>query len=277
MSSWIEVKAKFAKAPEDWSVFIDCFDKHGCPGTQQFDDPPMLVGYLTDVQGADDRLALLSEALFALGVSSVENTTIPEENWSELWKQHFKPRRVGQRFVVRPTWEKATLRSDDIELVLDPGQAFGTGDHQTTRLSLMNLERVKVHGKTLLDLGCGSGILAIAACKLGARVTASDIDPQSVEVSRENMVRNQVKFDLMVKDGFPEGGPWEIVISNIISATLIRFAARAYEAVAPGGKWIVSGVIEANWPDVKAAAEKVGFTLESFEQEDEWIGAIFSR
>lgn len=277
MSQWVEIKALFESAPPDWSLFIDAFERHGCPGTQQFDTPPSLVGYLLDIEGVEERVSRLSSDLMRLGASHIARSTVPDEDWIELWKQHFKPRRIGQHFVVRPTWETADLVPGDIEIVLDPGQAFGTGDHPTTRVTLANLEHVPVRGKRLLDLGCGSGILAIAAAKMGADVMASDIDPQSVEVTRENMVRNGVQFPCEVKDGFPEGGPWDVVLSNIISATLVRFAKQAYESVVPGGAWVVSGIIEGNWDDVLKAALRAGFDLEKVEQENEWTGAIFRR
>lgn len=278
MKSWIEVTAVFSQPPVDWSLYIDAFDKFGCPGTLQTDDPPSLTGYLVDVAGAEDRLTLLSEALFELGVSSVRSTTVPEEDWSEMWKIHFKPRRIGKRFVVRPTWEEYEVLPGDIELVLDPGQAFGTGDHPTTRVCLQALEDINLEGKKVLDLGCGSGILAIAASKLGANpLLATDIDEQSVEVTKENMFRNSVEFPVHVEDGFPTSGPWDVVISNIISATLIRFAPDAAASVIPGGYWVVSGIIEGNWPDVQKAAERVGFKLINHVQEDQWVGATFQR
>jgi len=210
----------------------------------------------------------------------VETKLVPEEDWAEAWKQHFKPRRIGERVVIRPTWEGYRLREGDIEIVLDPGQAFGTGDHPTTRLCLELMQLVPLAGKSVADIGCGSGILSIAAVKLDASdVYASDIDGQSVEVAKANAVLNQVDFQAEVSEGFAglNGTPREVVLSNIISATLIRLSGDAAGAVEKGGFWIVSGIIESNWPDVLKAAEQAGFQLKQRNQEDEWVAAIFQR
>lgn len=215
-----------------------------------------------------------------LGARSVAITEVPEQDWSEIWKIHFKPRRVGKRFVIRPTWEPYHVGRDDIEIVLDPGQAFGTGDHQTTRLCLRLLEwQAPLAGKSLADVGCGSGVLAIGAAKMGAHpIVATDLDPLSVEITRENMRLNDVEFETGVAAGFDAvTEPVDIAVSNIISATLIRLATDAAQKVKPGGTWIVSGVIAGNWPDVLRAAESVGFELVRLEQEDDWIGAVFRR
>lgn len=279
MSQWIQVTATLAQPPEDWSVLVDTFDRFGCPGSQIEDLPPRITGYLTEVEGAEQRAQELREALEAVGVESVTLSVVADEDWTELWKVHFKPRRIGRRLVIRPTWESFDASGDDVVIVLDPGQAFGTGDHPTTRLCLALLEQEELAVRSVADIGCGSGILAIAAAKLGAAsVVASDLDPLAVAVTRENMVRNNVEFPAEAKEGFNMlDEPAEVVVSNIISATLIRLAPDAWKAVAPGGKWIVSGIYQTNWPDVRAAAERVGFVLDRVEQEDDWVAATFHR
>ncbi|MBN9501042.1 MAG: ribosomal protein L11 methyltransferase [Armatimonadetes bacterium 55-13] len=279
--SWIEVKAIFAEAPEDWSPYIDVFGNHGCENTLQTDKPPTLSAAVVDVDGAEAVVEALTADLLAMGVTEVESRSLVEENWEENWKQFFKPRRVGQRFVVRPTWETIESNPGDLEIVLDPGQAFGTGDHPTTRMCLELLEDVVKEGSTVADIGCGSGILSVGACKLGAsEVVAVDIEPLSVEVAKENAELNGVHFQAIAGLGatvLPEGATYDVVVSNIISATLIAIAFDIAAIVKPGGAWIVSGIIEQNWPDVLEAAEKAGFTLVRHLAEGDWVGASLHK
>jgi len=284
--SWIEVKATFNSVPLDWSPFIEIFRDHGCENTIQTDSPPTLGAAVVDVSGSAQVVGALKEALLQAGATEVESRNLVEENWEENWKQFFKPRRVGRSIEVRPTWETEELPNGAVEIVLDPGQAFGTGDHPTTRMCLELLERYMFAGHTVADIGCGSGILSVAACKLGARkVVAIDIEPLSVEVAKENAKLNRVQFEAICGEGVralpssawptPDSTRYDVVVSNIISATLISIARDIAQVVRTGGFWIVSGIIEANWPDVKEAATRVGFRLEKELREDGWVGATF--
>lgn len=279
MSGWLQVSAVFEATPEDWSPYIDAFDRFGCPGSLIEDNPPRLIGYLTEVAGVEAQSEALSAELKRLGADRIEHLRVEDEDWTELWKIHFKPRRIGKRLVIRPTWEEFAAGPDDVVIVLDPGQAFGTGDHPTTRLCLELLEAEDLTGQSVADIGCGSGILAIAAVKLGAAaVVASDLDPLAVAVTRENMVRNGVEFPAEVAEGFSIlSEPADFIVSNIISATLIRLAPDAAKWVRPGGKWVVSGIYATNWPDVRAAAERQGFQLVNECREDDWVAATFLR
>jgi ribosomal protein L11 methyltransferase len=280
VSDWIHVKAELGAVPEDWSLFADAFERFGCPSSIQEDTPPSIGGYLVALDAAEDQVKGLRQALLALGAVAVSSELVPHEDWSELWKQHFKPRRVGRRIVVRPTWEDFDAHPDDLVIVLDPGQAFGTGDHPTTRLCLELLEETELARKAVADLGCGSGILSIAAMKLGAEsVDAVDIDPLSVESTRANAALNEVHVHVAAGDGLHifERTEWDLVVSNIISATLIRMSGSIADAVAEGGTWIASGIIRGNWNEVLSAAERAGFRLDKLAEEDEWVAARFLR
>ncbi|RYG40520.1 50S ribosomal protein L11 methyltransferase, partial [bacterium] len=208
------------------------------------------------------------------------------------------------------------FQKGDLAIVLDPGQAFGTGDHPTTRLCLELLEETDIEGLDVADVGCGSGILAIGAVMLGAKsVVANDIDPVAVEVARENAARNDIHVDWSVGEGVaglyadtPDGviteanNEWEqdetplaserkpsvvarghieprfdVVVSNIISAILIRLAPDVADCLKPGGRWIVSGIIDQNWADVQKAAEASGFKLRAERHEDGWVAARFGK
>jgi ribosomal protein L11 methyltransferase len=280
VTDWIQITASFDKQPADWSVYADAFDRFGCPGSLQTDKPAAISAYLVAVDGARAQAAGLAQELRRLGACDVRQTIVPDEDWTETWKQFFKPRRVGRLFVVRPSWEEFAAGPDDHVIVLDPGEAFGTGDHQTTRLCLELMEDAGLAGREVADMGCGSGILSIGACLLEARrVFAVDIDPISVEVARENAERNGVAFECVCGDGFEPLGAetYDVILSNIISAVLIRLAPQFALHVRPGGLWIASGIILQNWPDVLAAAERAGFSLVDLKQEDEWVGATLRR
>ena len=135
MTNWLEIKALFASAPLDWSLYTEVFDRHGIEETLQVDDPPTLTGYMAEVEGTGARAATLKDDLLANGAEKVDITLIPDQDWIENWKQFFSQRRVG-RIIICPSWEKCEPENDEIVLDLDPGQAFGTGDHPTTRLCL---------------------------------------------------------------------------------------------------------------------------------------------
>ena len=277
--SWIQVHAEFPSGG-DLSPFIEIFRDYGIENT--LEEETTLTGAIANVEGAQQRVSDLTEALTRAGALRVQTQDLPEENWEIAWRQFFKPRRMGRHFVVRPTWEEFGAGPGDLEIVLDPGQAFGTGDHPTTRLCLELLENAEVANSDVVDIGCGSGILSVAACKLGARsVTAIDIEPISVEVTKENMALNDVRFEAFEGEGLSlpsiEDKTFDVVISNIISAILIRLARDVFAATRPRGRWIVSGIISQNWPDVRRAAEVAGFSLAEEREEDGWVAARFSR
>jgi ribosomal protein L11 methyltransferase len=278
--SWIEVRAQFAKTPEDWAPLVDLFLQHGLENTMQVDMPPSIVACVVEVPGADAQIASLRSSLENAGAVSISVSPYEEQNWEEAWKKFFKPRRIGRNFIVRPTWEPFEGQRGDHVIVLDPGQAFGTGDHPTTRMCLALLEDADVTGHRVLDIGCGSGVLSIGAKLLGAReVVAIDIEPLAVEVTKENALVNGVELTAICGDGLSDISAQvekpDVVLSNIISAALMRIASDVSRVIEPGGRWIVSGILSANWPDVKKSAEKNGFRLQTKLEEDDWVAATF--
>lgn len=276
--NWILIKAKQTPAPADWSPIINTFRDYGIENT--LEEANCITGCYVDVDGVRTQIESLRAALLALGVDDVIDEPFVEVDWENEWKKFFKPRRVGSHFVVRPTWESFDALPGDKVIVLDPGQAFGTGDHPTTRMCLEYLEMQVAPSNSVLDLGCGSGILAVGAKMVGAGETlAIDIDPIAVEVAKENITRNNVEVKTAVGDvlELQLESRWDIVVSNIISATLINLAPDAAYALRPGGKWIVSGIITQNWSDVKKAAEKSGFTYIEHREEDGWNAGVFEK
>lgn len=285
MSQWVEIAATLSAKPEDWSVYADVFEQFGCPSSMVDDRNLSISGALANVAGVEEQIAKLAAALEELGVKSVRHQPLDDQDWSQIWKDHFKPMRIGNRFVIRPTWEPADAHEELIEIVLDPGQAFGTGDHATTRMCLELVEIWSQLGmpseSPILDIGAGSGILSIGASKLGySHVVGTDIDPIAVEVAKENAARNSADCTFITVNGLQDPrlrGPWTLIISNIISATLIRLAPGVAQVCDTNAHWIVSGIIVDNWPDVLKAAELSGFTLIEKREDSGWVGALLKK
>jgi ribosomal protein L11 methyltransferase len=278
---WIQVSAVFPEAPADWSPIHEIFAREGCPGTLEENDPPALVGFLYESPAEGTTFARLGKALLDAGAIRVEFSILREENWYENWKSHLKPRRIGNRLVVIPQKEDASHYDGekDIVILLEPGQAFGTGEHPTTQLCLELLEAHLKPSMKILDVGTGSGILAIAAKKLGAReVVATEQDPTSAEVARENAEKNQVEITVLVTEQIPEDAQgFDLVVANLFSSTLVRLSHSLYRALSPGGRLIVSGVIPENWDEVRQALEGAGLKHLTTHQRDGWLAGTFSR
>lgn len=275
MANWICVRAEFSAAQLDFSAIHEIFEQHGCGGTVE--DSRAISGYVFEDGRADETIAGLGKALLDVGACDVIAELVPEEDWANAWKQFFKPRAVGKRLLIKPSWEDAETEGK-LVIELDPGQAFGTGEHPTTRLCLEMLEDAAAPGMSVADIGCGSGVLAIAAARLGAsKVYALEIEPAAAAAARMNFDINHVDVELVESGTVPNWPPADIAVSNIVSAVIIRMAPDISRIVGPGGKWILSGVIPDNWSDVLAAAEKSNFRLDEKREEDGWLGAIFSR
>lgn len=276
--SWIEVTAQFVAAPADWSLAVEAFVKNGCENTLQDSSEPKICGCVAETPVSAAVISSLKQDLELLG-ASVEVRSYEEEDWEESWKRFFKPRRVGQSIVICPSWERADSQLGDVVISLDPGQAFGTGEHATTTMCLELLETVPLTGTRVLDFGCGSGILAIAAAKLGAAtVHAIDCDPVAVGIAAENARLNGVQIGASVGTVvLAESDRLDLILSNLISATLMQVASDVHTSLKPGGIWIASGILDGNWPHVEQAANEAGFETQEVLQEDGWVAAMFSR
>ena len=214
-----------------------------------------------------------------------------EADWANAWKAHFPVLRIGRRIVIRPTWRRHRRLPDDIVLALDPGMAFGTGLHPTTRLCLAALESLGDRGllargaadggpARVLDVGCGSGILAIAAAKLGAReVLAVDVDPIAVEASAANARRNRLARVIRAREGStPSGeGPFDVVLANLIASLLVTLADGLVADLRPGGTLLASGIFENREADVVAAFEARGLVIVERRAEGDWVALEVRR
>lgn len=214
--------------------------------------------------------------------------TLREEDWAHAWKKFYKPLRVGPRVVLKPSWEEYTAAPEDIVVELDPGMAFGTGLHPTTRLCIAALEELVRPGDRVLDLGTGSGVLAIVAQKLGAAyVLATDIDPIAVSVTKENAERNGVPTAALdVRLGSVPGGmagQFNLIVANILAEVLANLfdANYAYsplaEPLADDGAMVLSGIIHYRAEIVEEAAQRHGFRIVSRLQEGDWVTLVVRR
>lgn len=216
-----------------------------------------------------------------LGTLKVITEIVREEDWANNWKQYYKPTRIGEHIIIKPSWEEYTPKENDVVLELDPGMAFGTGTHETTALCLEAVERYVKSGDTVLDIGCGSGILSIAAGKLGAsRIDAIDIDSVAVKVAQENVSRNALSSIIFCREGdLLKGGyqPARITVANIVADVILRLIPAAYTHTLPGGIFITSGIIEERADEITEAAQQAGFAqLESLSR-GSWRALVFER
>lgn len=210
------------------------------------------------------------------------------EQWSEAWKRFFGVLHLGRRTVIRPTWEKYCARAGEVVIDLDPGTAFGTGQHETTRLCLETLEDVVTPGCTVLDVGAGSGILAIAAAKHGARrVRAIDLDASTVTVMRENAERNGVSARITAAAGtLGEAWPWprtspiecaDVVVANISSTAVRALLPALVAAMRPGGAAVLSGFLAVDADTMVRAARRAGLREVTRQDGVEWSCVVGRR
>jgi ribosomal protein L11 methyltransferase len=211
-------------------------------------------------------------------VGPVQTAEHVEEDWENAWKAHFVPVRASDRVVIRPPWHAAALTDGDIEVILDPGMAFGTGTHPTTRLCLNLLEAWLDPGQSMLDAGTGTGILAIAAAKLGAStVTAIDIDPVAVRQATKNVQLNDLSNEIRVVEGalVDSPGTFDIVVANIISRVLIDLALILSVSRAPGRPILLSGIIEDKEDAVTAEFSGLGLRQVERLQMGDWLAHVW--
>ena len=221
---------------------------------------------------------------------SAEETLVTGSDWDTKWKEFFYPFPVGEKLYINPKWEEIDpVKAGDRGVILiDPAAAFGTGTHATTHLCLEGLEKVIRGGETVLDMGCGSGILGIAAVRLGAeRIVGVDIDEAACRCAEENFSENGIsreKFTILCGDvlsdpAFREkvGAPFHLIAANIVAGIITQMAPYLYSVLKPGGKMIASGILSAREEEVKTALLAAGFRLISSDSEEDWVSLTLEK
>ena len=254
--------------------------------------PAIVRGYVParDASAAEAAAATTAEALghlqaFGLRtIGDLRTRVVHEEDWAEAWKAYFPVLRVGRRLVIRPTWRRHRRSPDDVVLALDPGMAFGTGLHPTTRLCLTALESIaddgRVEGARVLDVGCGSGILAIAALKLGAAdALGVDTDPIAIESTLANARRNRLVRRVRARAGsLPSGEPpYDLVLANLIAGVLVPLAGALRDELRPRGTLVASGIFIDRESEVRSTFEIAGLSVARRVAEGDWVALIAVR
>jgi ribosomal protein L11 methyltransferase len=210
----------------------------------------------------------------------IELINVNEEDWADNWKQYYKPQKIGHNLVIVPEWENYTPQEGEIIVIMDPGMAFGTGTHESTQLCAELLEHYLPAGARTLDIGTGSGILAITASKLGAsEVNAYDIDPMAVRVAGENIIKNGTKnVTCGVSDLLSAvSGLYDFAVANITAEIIMRMAKDVGGYIKPGGMLAVSGVIDEQCEAVKEALVTAGFSVTDTLHANGWSGLLFVK
>ena len=310
--NWIELIVHTTTVGSDW--VSDCLMELGATGTMIEDkadipdpskphgiweiiDPKLLDDMPEDVlvhawfvpdssfpsilSGLQGRLDAMRQERADFGSLLTDTRTVSEDSWAEVWKKYYKPFYAGDHLVIKPTWEDFSPAPGDRVIEIDPGMAFGSGTHETTGMCISLLEETVRGGERIIDVGTGSGILAIAAALLGAgHVLAVDIDPDAVRVASENVAHNHVENVVTVLEGdllkdVPD--TCEICVANIISDIIISFAAPLKEHILPGGLFICSGIVNVRAEEVRQALLAAGFEILKTEHKGEWTAFLSRR
>jgi ribosomal protein L11 methyltransferase len=298
---WTEIKVTFSSSEDEdlaSELISEIFQGLGTSGVV-VDDPhlepveawggdavplpeePAVTGYFPADERLEERCRQLERALAALAgrhslTYSVRYQSIDEQDWAESWKAFFYPEAITPNLVVKPTWREFTPGPNQQVIEIDPGMAFGTGTHPTTALCVQLLEKFIKKGHAVLDVGTGSGILLIAAAKLGAsRLTGVDLDPAAVAIARANLIHNRIaptRFELTC--GHLIGmltGAYDLVIANILADVIIDLLDQVPGVLKPGGIFIGSGIIQAYRDKVACKMAARGLQLEEILERGEWV------
>lgn len=293
---WLQLKAHVAPEQaelledlllEEGATAIGLQDAHDDPvfeperGTTPLWQDTILTGLYDDLEGVESMLmriaAAWAEQMPDEPCPAIEYELLADRDWEREWMDDFTPLQMGQRLWIVPSWHTPP-QTDAVNLILDPGLAFGTGTHPTTALCLEWLDQLAVEGtladQNVLDIGCGSGILAIAALKLGARhADGTDIDPQALQASRDNAERNHIaEHDLALY--YPEqltGGPYPVVTANILAGPLVELAPMIAGHIAPKGRLALSGILANQAQDVLRAYESEGMMMDEPVIREGWV------
>ena len=276
-------------AIDDSADYLGQVDQYGelFPEVEQ-SERVRITGYYPDSVDIEDIAAQANERLaeldgFGLETGDIELTRqeLAEEDWADNWKKYFEPARITHDLTIVPSWTDYEVTTGEKIIKLDPGMAFGTGTHPTTKMSLFALEQVLRGGETVLDVGTGSGVLSIASSLLGAKdLYAYDLDDVAVRVAQENIALNAGTENIHVAAGDLLKGvdiEADVIVANILADILVNLTDDAYRLLKDEGYLIMSGIISEKWNLVRESAEAAGFFLETHMIQGEWNACVFKK
>jgi ribosomal protein L11 methyltransferase len=295
-SSWLLVTLNVSRdAEETASALLFDMAANGIVTLEESDDRVTLGAYFDRLNKVADIKPALEAEFSRLGLGDVGDFSIspvPEQDWMQKWKEGFEPVEVGERLIVAPSWKLPDDTNDRVVIQIDPGMAFGTGTHETTRLCLEAIERHWAGSSllSLLDVGTGTGILAIAAAKLvpglepgfrpGVKLVAIDVDPQAVEVARENTAINNVSDLIELNEGQPSdfrGHAFDVVVANLTAEVIVDLMSDLAACLAQRGLMILSGILSEVADDVERALVASGFEVIERHEAGEWSLLVSRR
>lgn len=263
----------------DWDyVEEEVFNKRNSDGV-------LIKTYISEERNVVELVEIIKQKVSTLtgfgidiGEGSVSLGQVNEEDWANEWKKYYKPTKIGDKLVVKPTWEDYIVQDGDLVIELDPGMAFGTGTHETTTMCMRELEKYVTEDSKVFDIGCGSGILAIAAAKLGAKdVIAVDLDEVAVKVAKENVNHNHVQDSVKVLHGNlidVVSEKADVIVANIIADIIKILAKDVHSCMKEDAVFISSGIIHAKVDEVKESLIENGFEIIEVKTLGEWNAIV---
>lgn len=261
------------KHPGDWDYFDESL--------LEVKEGAVIKGYYKEDEDFEEHLKYIKSSIENLkefgidkGQGLVTVTKVNEEDWENNWKKYYKPTKVGNKIVVKPIWENYDAKDDELVVELDPGMAFGTGTHETTRMCIKALEKYVNSDSIVFDIGTGSGILAISAAKLNAKKAIGvDLDPVAVKSASENVKYNELDNIEIIHGNLMDvvKGKANIVVANIIADVIIFLTDSVKDFILPGGRFIASGIINSRKQDVIDKFNSAGLKIDEVNEEGEWV------
>jgi ribosomal protein L11 methyltransferase len=240
--------------------------------------PVTVRAYVADDAAGEERRLRVQEGLWYLGridvgkVGGLETKRVAEDDWANAWKEFYHVTHLGARTVIKPSWREYEAQPGEMVIELDPGMAFGTGLHPTTRQCLEAVGQIDLAGRDVLDVGTGSGILAVGALKRGAaRVVAVDTDPLAVRAAAENTRRNAVSIEVVEGSAVDVPGAFDVVLANLVADVLVRIAPDLRARLRPGGTLVCAGIVREKEDAVSSALAGAGFAPRGRDQREDWV------
>ncbi|AZR73171.1 ribosomal protein L11 methyltransferase [Anoxybacter fermentans] len=291
MSDWMEINLRIK--PEAQEATTEILYNEGAQGVwlDEEGDRVVIKTYLPYESVTPEKLVMIKDKIqglnqFGLDPGNVELFTdkVEEEDWANSWKEYFYPEKITETFVVKPTWREYQANPGEIVIEIDPGMAFGTGTHPSTYLAIQALEDFASKVHNMLDVGTGSGILAIAAALLGVpQITAVDIDRVAVKVAQENVLLNKVQKQVQVMRSDlverikEKGKKFKLVTANIIAEIILKLIPDLPEIIEDEGYFIASGIITERFLEVQKALKDKGFQIKRIYREGEWVALVAEK